>query len=737
MAEKEATVYIVDVGKSMGECHDGREISDLDWAMRYVWDRITTTVATGRKTATVGVVGLKTDESLNELWEQTEEDAYAHLTVFQEIGQIQMPELRALREVIKPSETDDGDAISSLIVAIDMISKYTRKLKYKRQVVLVTNGKGVVDPEDIDGIAAKINEDNIQLLVLGIDFDDPEYGFKEEDKDPLKAKNETILKQLTESCDGLYGTLEQAIEEMSIPRVKVVRSMPSFRGDLTLGNPAKFDSALTVQVERYYRTYVARPPPASNFVPSSALGEETVDSSATVPAELSTPVAGDTGASLTSVRNTRTYQVNDEEAAGGKRDVERDELAKGYEYGRTAVHISESDENITKLETEAALEFIGFVASDKYDRYLHMSTANIIIAQKTNNKAILALSSLIHALFELDCYAVGRLVTKDGKSPLLVLLAPSIEPDYECLLEVQLPFAEDVRSYRFPSLDKVVTVSGKVITEHRNLPNDELLSAMSKYVDSMELSELDENGEPVEAMKPEDCFAPMLHRIDQAIRWRATHPTEPLPPIPDVLQKLSRQPEDLQARSKDVLEEVIAVSEVKKVPPKVKGRKRTREADKPLSGLDVDELLHREKRVKISPENAIPEFKQALNNAEDVRAIEDAVKQMSSIIESQIKHSLGDVNYDRAVEGLGTMKDELVAYEEPGLYNTFIRQLKRKLLDDKLGGDRREMWWLIRKNRLGLIDKNVSEQSEVTEPEAREVRIYPRRSACPAPAAIK
>jgi ATP-dependent DNA helicase 2 subunit 2 len=125
---------------------------------------------------------------------------------------------------------------------------------------------------------------------------------------------------------------------------------------------------------------------------------------------------------------------------------------------------------------------------------MHMSNSNVIIGQKTNEKAILALSSFIHALFEEGCYAVARLVTKNNKPPLIVLLAPSIEPDYECLLEVQLPFAEDVRSYRFPPLDKVVTVSGKTVTEHRNLPDDDLLYAMSKYVDSMEITSSDENG---------------------------------------------------------------------------------------------------------------------------------------------------------------------------------------------------------------------------------------------------
>ena len=45
MADKEATVYIVDLGRSMGEKRSGRNESDLDWAMNYVWEKITSTVS--------------------------------------------------------------------------------------------------------------------------------------------------------------------------------------------------------------------------------------------------------------------------------------------------------------------------------------------------------------------------------------------------------------------------------------------------------------------------------------------------------------------------------------------------------------------------------------------------------------------------------------------------------------------------------------------------------------------
>ena len=44
MADKETTIYIVDVGSSMGKKCNGRHESSLDWAMKYVWEKITSTV---------------------------------------------------------------------------------------------------------------------------------------------------------------------------------------------------------------------------------------------------------------------------------------------------------------------------------------------------------------------------------------------------------------------------------------------------------------------------------------------------------------------------------------------------------------------------------------------------------------------------------------------------------------------------------------------------------------------
>jgi ATP-dependent DNA helicase 2 subunit 2 len=125
-----------------------------------------------------------------------------------------------------------------------------------------------------------------------------------------------------------------------------------------------------------------------------------------------------------------------------------------------------------------------------------MGESCLTIAVTTNDKARMALSSLVHSLHELESYAVARFVAKNGKDPQIILLAPMIEPDIEALIDVPLPFAEDVRLYRFPPLDRVITTSGATVKTHRNLPNDDLVDAMSNYVDSMDLSKFgkDENG---------------------------------------------------------------------------------------------------------------------------------------------------------------------------------------------------------------------------------------------------
>jgi ATP-dependent DNA helicase 2 subunit 2 len=61
-------------------------------------------------------------------------------------------------------------AISSIVIAMQMIITYCKKLKYKRKIVLVTNGTGSMSNEGIKSIISKLQEDNIELVIMYVSY---------------------------------------------------------------------------------------------------------------------------------------------------------------------------------------------------------------------------------------------------------------------------------------------------------------------------------------------------------------------------------------------------------------------------------------------------------------------------------------------------------------------------------------------------------------------------------------
>lgn len=106
-------------------------------------------------------------------------------------------------------------------------------------------------------------------------------------------------------------------------------------------------------------------------------------------------------------------------------------------------------------------------------------------------------------------------------------------------------------------------------------------------------------------------------------------------------------------------------------------------------------------------------------NGDEVALVESACTQLGDIIRGYIRHSMGDSGYGRAVEALGVMREEALEREMPGVYNDFMGALKRELLAGELGGERMEMWFLLRKRRMGLIVKKETLASHVDEDGAK------------------
>jgi ATP-dependent DNA helicase 2 subunit 2 len=134
--------------------------------------------------------------------------------------------------------------------------------------------------------------------------------------------------------------MADVVKSLDYPRVKKVRPVFSYRGILTIGESYNDPNAIAIDVERYPRTKKVSAPSASKYVaPKDANG---VDGN----------IQGG------SVALQRTYKIKNGDK---EEEVEKEQLDKAYKYGASIVPISDSDQNVIRLETTAELTVIGFV----------------------------------------------------------------------------------------------------------------------------------------------------------------------------------------------------------------------------------------------------------------------------------------------------------------------------------------------------------------------------------------
>ena len=59
----------------------------------------------------------------------------------------------------------------------------------------------------------------------------------------------------------------------------------------------------------------------------------------------------------------------------------------------------------------------------------------------------------------------------------------------------KIPFKEDYRRFTFPSLDRIVTKTGRELDVHEYLPTGEMLDKMGKFIENLDLMNIEANDE--------------------------------------------------------------------------------------------------------------------------------------------------------------------------------------------------------------------------------------------------
>ncbi|EDO36674.1 predicted protein [Nematostella vectensis] len=240
----------------------------------------------------------------------------------------------------------------------------------------------------------------------------------------------------------------------------------------------------------------------------------------------------------------RTYHRNDEDQT----EIEKENVAQGYRYGKTIVPLTKIDKEGMKLETEKCLSVLGFSHKDNIKRHHYIGeNVTAFTAQPEDEHASIALSAFINAMHRSDTVAIVRYCFRKNAAPKLGFLSPHIKEEYECLLFTALPFAEDLRHFSFASLDG----------NKKLQPTEDQLRAIDDLITVMDLSKAqrDEYGEATEALKPKCTFNPTRQRVFQCIQHRALHPNDPsLPSLePAIASYLEPSAEFLSVREPQCL----------------------------------------------------------------------------------------------------------------------------------------------------------------------------------------
>ena len=126
-----------------------------------------------------------------------------------------------------------------------------------------------------------------------------------------------------------------------------------------------------------------------------------------------------------------------------------------------------------------------------------MGEIQYVWADPSQGAVQVSLSSIVQGMLTRKVVAIARLVTRDDMDPKMGLLVPRQFEKVDCLLWMQMPFADDVRKYSFPSLENLVSKKGEKISQHPFIPTNEQMEAMDKLVDAMDLmhaGDKDESG---------------------------------------------------------------------------------------------------------------------------------------------------------------------------------------------------------------------------------------------------
>ncbi|KAK6902779.1 hypothetical protein I203_108038 [Kwoniella mangroviensis CBS 8507] len=489
------SVYAIDVSPSMGElkADPGGEnkVPKLDLVKEFVARRCEPKISSGRKTEAVGILsyGGKTNNQANRAFvEQNPEDEdppYANVSC--DVA-IQTAKPKTVEVVMNLDAGEyEGNPVSALMVALDMIHTHKHTKSWALEVVLITDGESSFRQDEYEEAMGRFDDLGARLSVVGIDFQ-PLSEAVDKSKSRSKRLSEkfwrTFVSMLheriskTTDSEEMLPTLEifdDSFQESRLPKAAVVNGTVSGI-ELHIGSPeVDPDQAITIPIKYSKATMKARPPtlskawkPAmelqaptrptlgnqrqnSNQLMSSLINQsqslsqggeipKMEDFASMISAEVkhhSTYVLKKANYNAPASSQLDTQGLNGEyldatqQATQNQDDdaeeefVEKEDLVKAWRFGSTWVPM-EAD-TFQPMDTRKGVEILGFFPKDAIKRHLLMGEVRFVWPDLTSPKGQIQFSALVEGMELRGMCAVVRWVLKDQAEPVIGICLPAMD----------------------------------------------------------------------------------------------------------------------------------------------------------------------------------------------------------------------------------------------------------------------------------------------------------------------
>lgn len=319
-----------------------------------------------------------------------------------------------------------------------------------------------------------------------MDFFSELEGFEPEGEEENKSSNETrnqqqtvsSLKKLIEYSENVrIFTANMAESIYKQFKKKKVNPVSKFRGPLILTPSVYIDVAV------YGKTAKVDVPSLKKHSLATEMNLEDIK----------------TGA----ITQERVYYVNDDP---DQNPLDKEFITKAYNYGSSLVPISKTDEVLFKNQEHKCLKAIGFTDSFRVPRHHFLGGVDMVVPNPESQEDCKAFAAMVHEMLDMNKVLICRYVYRDNNDPKLVVLSPHVGKYGPALYLNTLPTVEDLRDYQFESL-KPCTMKQEEV--------------MSKFIDSLDLEKMDEDGEAQEALKPSDTYNPVLQYFYNCLEHKA------------------------------------------------------------------------------------------------------------------------------------------------------------------------------------------------------------------------